>query len=166
MDLQKKRLIELLSGYSIDTPADVEYVADRLLANGVIAPPCQVGDTLYKLCTVNSRIKMGDKWDGKVVKHNCDRCGYRDCACYDIGLQKHEHELMIDVVVPKKVYSLAFLMEIMPYIGRIWFTSEEEAQKALQEHENPMTKPATGESNVNTSTDRMRIWVDDIRPAP
>ena len=32
----RDRLIELLSGKSIDTEADVEYVADYLLANSVI----------------------------------------------------------------------------------------------------------------------------------
>lgn len=31
----RERLIELLTGYSIDTPPDVEYVADHLIANGV-----------------------------------------------------------------------------------------------------------------------------------
>ena len=46
---QKEKLIELLSGKSIDTPADVEYVADYLIANGVIVPPCKVGDTVYVL---------------------------------------------------------------------------------------------------------------------
>lgn len=32
---QRKKLIELLTGYSIDTPPDVEFVADMLVANGV-----------------------------------------------------------------------------------------------------------------------------------
>jgi hypothetical protein len=32
---ERERLIELLSGKSIDTIPDVEYVADYLLANGV-----------------------------------------------------------------------------------------------------------------------------------
>lgn len=44
---QKMRLKNLLSGRSVDTPADVDYVAEDLLANGVIVPPCQVGDTVY-----------------------------------------------------------------------------------------------------------------------
>ena len=38
---------------------------------------------------------------------------------------------MIDVIVEKKVYSLVFLVEIMPYFGTIWFTTKEEAEKAL-----------------------------------
>ena len=34
MDVREK-LIDLLTGYSIDTQQDVEYVADRLIRNGV-----------------------------------------------------------------------------------------------------------------------------------
>ena len=34
MDVREK-LIDLLSGYSIDTQPDVEYVADHLISNGV-----------------------------------------------------------------------------------------------------------------------------------
>ena len=34
MDVREK-LVELLTGYSIDTQQDVEYVADHLIANGV-----------------------------------------------------------------------------------------------------------------------------------
>ena len=29
-----------------------EYIADRLLANGVIVPPCKVGDTVYYINTL------------------------------------------------------------------------------------------------------------------
>ena len=41
------RLIELLSGKSLDTVADVECVVDYLLANGCILPPCKCGDIVY-----------------------------------------------------------------------------------------------------------------------
>lgn len=34
MDVREK-LIDLLTGYSIDTKQDVEYVADNLISNGV-----------------------------------------------------------------------------------------------------------------------------------
>jgi hypothetical protein len=49
---QRKRLIELLEkadetviGFSID--GDLGIIADHLLANGVIVPPCKVGDTVW-----------------------------------------------------------------------------------------------------------------------
>ncbi len=134
---ERERLIELLeeeNAFSRYMTADErrEKLADYLLANGVIVPPCKVGDTMYKVCTVNSRIKMGQLWDGKVVETNCDRCGYRNCSCYDIGLRKHDPDTMIDVIVPKKIYSAEFLIRIMPYVGTIWFNTEEEAEKALE----------------------------------
>jgi hypothetical protein len=60
----RERLIELLSGKSIDTEADVEYVADYLLANGVIKvvrckdciyaveldKHCEISRTAYRHC--------------------------------------------------------------------------------------------------------------------
>lgn len=33
---------------AIDMPRCEEYLADHLLANGVIVPPCKVGDTVYQ----------------------------------------------------------------------------------------------------------------------
>ena len=49
----RDRLIELLDGRSLDTHCDVASVADHLLANGVIVPPCKVGDTVYAV-TLNT----------------------------------------------------------------------------------------------------------------
>ena len=56
----RDRLIELITkSQSVDTwnyhtddfkePNPIEELADYLLANGVIAPPCKVGDTVYFL---------------------------------------------------------------------------------------------------------------------
>lgn len=45
----RDRLVELLSGKSIDTPVDVEYVADCILEDGWIRPPCKVGETIYSI---------------------------------------------------------------------------------------------------------------------
>ena len=48
----RERLSELIhsSQYEYDgTKAWYEQCADYLLANGVIVPPCKVGDTVYEL---------------------------------------------------------------------------------------------------------------------
>lgn len=50
MDEQKKRLTELLFGLGLDY---TNAIADYLLANGVIVPPCKVGDTVYAV-TLNT----------------------------------------------------------------------------------------------------------------
>jgi len=56
---QKERLVELLDGLElppIDTDgemylekSDAEYIADYLLQNGVIVPPCKVGDVVFDI---------------------------------------------------------------------------------------------------------------------
>lgn len=47
----RDRLIELLMGSEAfngaDGKADAKHIADYLLANGVIVPPCKVGDMAY-----------------------------------------------------------------------------------------------------------------------
>ena len=50
----RDKLIELLEDTLHEWKCDVEdktlsQIADHLLANGVIVPPCKVGDKLYKL---------------------------------------------------------------------------------------------------------------------
>lgn len=57
----RDRLIELLSGKSLDTVADVECVVDHLLANGVIVTPC--------IAMIEQFIKDG-KFDRKRTAHN------------------------------------------------------------------------------------------------
>jgi len=42
----RDRLIDLLCGHYMNTIAEAEDVADYLLENGVIVPPCKVGDEL------------------------------------------------------------------------------------------------------------------------
>jgi hypothetical protein len=50
--MSKERLVELIHQVAKDVtkiPTDnfIEYLADYLLANGVIVPPCKVGDVVY-----------------------------------------------------------------------------------------------------------------------
>ena len=59
----RDRLIELLSATHTETDdykeqarLHDEYIADHLLANGVIVPPCKVGDKLYIIATVSKDI--------------------------------------------------------------------------------------------------------------
>lgn len=52
----RDRLIELLDGKSIDTRADIEFIADYLLENGVVCPPCKVGQTVYRVVTMGTGV--------------------------------------------------------------------------------------------------------------
>ena len=51
MQTDRDRLIELIIKWH-ENPEPFEYLADYLLANGVIVPPCKVGDTVYSFCDV------------------------------------------------------------------------------------------------------------------
>ena len=48
-DKQRERLVELLDSGGIRNFPYNAKLADHLLANGVIVPPCKVGDTAYFL---------------------------------------------------------------------------------------------------------------------
>ena len=75
----KDRLIELiLNCERVDLPLPLEYqqhLADHLLANGVIVPPCKVGQTVY--------VPSGDEGDDVVEVVRC-----KDCI-YAVELDKH-----------------------------------------------------------------------------
>ena len=43
----RDRLIELLCGHYMNTTSDATEVADYLLENGVIVPPCKVGEIVW-----------------------------------------------------------------------------------------------------------------------
>ena len=61
-DKQRERLVELIQA-SVNGCARnwAEVIADYLLANGVIVPPCKVGDTLYV-------IEDGLWWEARVER--------------------------------------------------------------------------------------------------
>ena len=67
---ERERLIELLWG-AIPSKKDAEDTADYLLANGVIVPPCKVGETLYDIH--NEKV-----FGGKVIMVNM----FEDCFTF------------------------------------------------------------------------------------
>lgn len=67
---ERERLIEVLSNidYACDNWSNlqdrIEFIADYLLANGVIALPCKVGDTVYILAGWNGHKYEQDTCEG------------------------------------------------------------------------------------------------------
>ena len=70
MDVREK-LIDLLTGHSIDTQQDVEYVADHLIANGVtVQENVEISDELLKqlknaqitICKEEPSIALVQEW--------------------------------------------------------------------------------------------------------
>ena len=71
----RDRLIELIGeakameASGIDCKVTYEYIADYLLANGVIVPPCKVGDTVYYLnTTYHMALKRNAIYEAKVTR--------------------------------------------------------------------------------------------------
>lgn len=70
----RQRLTEMVLECSTFTPElaeqarlHAEYVADHLLASGVIVPPCKVGDVVYEIQPIRQRIQA---YDVTTVKYN------------------------------------------------------------------------------------------------
>lgn len=121
----RDRLIELLSKpifpkIGVD-PAEV--VADYLLDNGVIVPPCKVGDTVYQ------------------IEKKCLDCpyytdgGYSDfCEC-----ALDDSKLMFEVDFDKdciyEIIKTKFIYSMIDQDGKTVFLTREEAEKALKERE-------------------------------
>jgi hypothetical protein len=107
----KERLKELLRGKSIDQEVDVEYVADFLLSEGVIVPPCKVGDKAYHLTNLEE-LELAEIFEGKVCSISKEEKSLWIYARYDNGLNYWYTEREI---------------------GRNLFFTREEAEKALAE---------------------------------
>ena len=132
----RDRLIELLKKLDFDygeecvvaaedgykcAPDFAEYFADHLLANGVIMPPCKVGDSVYE------------------IEKNCLGClhftdgGYSDwCGC-TLDDSKLMFECDFDKeclyhIIPKK-----FTYGMIEQFGKTVFLTREQAEKALVE---------------------------------
>ena len=104
----RRKLIELLLGKSTDTAEDAEYVADHLLADGWIRPPCKIGDTVYRL---KKRRGIWEILPREVVSitHRLD----------------HLHRLVWEIFTTEQ-----------DRLGKTVFITKAEAEKALKEREN------------------------------
>ena len=118
----RDKLIELLDGKSIDTTADVEYVVDHLLANGVIVPPCKVGDTVY--CIYSEKVIQGNVRLIRpfISKKETVFKGNIICEVDNIFLDDCSKEEIELYVVFEKPYG----------IERIAYLTKEEAEQALK----------------------------------
>ena len=110
---ERERLIELLSGKSIDTSEDVEYVADFLLASGVRVLPVKAGDKIYEIC----ERRKGDKWV-KIIS------------------ERVVHGVEIGINGSMTAICGTTISVFLSYIGKTVFLTREEAENALKEREN------------------------------
>lgn len=105
---------------SSDTVYDIKKLADYLLNNGVIVPPCKVGDTIYVIPSrANWRINnmyesmkpLNRIYEQTVDEIHIYQSGYTVSSCEGI---QHQPSVLF---------------------GETWFLTREEAEKALKERE-------------------------------
>jgi hypothetical protein len=128
---ERERLIEMLADVGL---CHYDTIADHLLANGVIVPPCKVGDMVYVL-------------DDYVDHEECCKCehyligGFGDPS--ECGRTKYgfKHPDCIQIVEETATFG-NILRWITPSLftekidfGKTVFLTKEEAEKALAERE-------------------------------
>lgn len=105
----RDRLIELISQVQYMGGLECQ-LADHLLKNGVIVPPCKVGDTVYTI----SR-KHPKKWKVHFIGYNS------------------QGEFKMHIATEK----FTEMLEVWDYsIGKTVFLTREEAEKTLERSEN------------------------------
>ena len=122
----RDRLIELLEEAKTQARATIgslnngfgEWYADYLLANGVIVPPCKVGDTVYVIepCTCYN------DYDKECVHRRTKATKWIDIVRLP---QKHHKKCL-------KLFERPFKIEYLNKIGKTVFLSREEAERALE----------------------------------
>ncbi len=111
---ERERLIELLRGAKNRYINLLEFekglIATHLLENGVIVPPCRVGDIVYLLCPV--------------------REGIYEAFVDEICVMKESN-----FIVTRDIYFNRRQSIFFEQIGKTVFLTKEEAEKALKERD-------------------------------
>ena len=120
----RDRLIELLSEahkkfIKSDSVYEFDFFADYLLANGVIVPPCKVGDTVYSFCDVFGGMLPYVIQDFKVGFLGKDRPNYW-------YWEATSHATETDELLDEIDFDL-------DNIGKTVFLTEEEAEEKVKE---------------------------------
>lgn len=130
------RLIELIKeakaieASGIGCKVSDEYIADHLLAEGVIVPPCKVGDTVYAIsesrieeCRVDEVCIYGNE-NIVMTEHTCDY----DCKGCPFSSWGQDYSGEHSCQGEYGTYSFNF-----DDFGKTVFLTREEAEKALAE---------------------------------
>ena len=100
----RDRLIELIKhgknlAKHIQTKSEEEHISDYLLANGVIVPPCDIGQTVYTRYGYSFKIQRIEVLEDKKILFRCGNDGTDDYMAFydfeigtDVFLTKEEAE--------------------------------------------------------------------------
>lgn len=124
----KERLEELIINAKIadpETESFTEFLAEYLLANGVIVPPCKVGDTVYV-----------------IVETTCEDIDLVHTVC-EFYNEKHEDLCTLPkgkcpykYIIMKCSVDKMNILHFSENMGKTVFLTREEAEKALEERSN------------------------------
>ena len=128
-DEEKQRLVELLdkSGWPVkDFPGASlddfvqklnDWLADYLLQNGVIVPPCKVGDVVYR-----------------ISYSPCSKHGETAFSSMCLGCEDpcDSQKTITTFVAPSNTW---IVREFIDYAYRCYFVTREEAEQALKERD-------------------------------
>ena len=160
----RDRLIELLykweeidhkkpiDGY--DSDKSISDCADHLLANGVIVPPCKVGDTVYHIASckdfyheLDGNLYNSDGSFGDATGYYCpcelrNNCPFDSVEEFDCDALKNQQAIFEDTVkgimIGECEYDNVIFLEYSLNVyfnefGKTVFLTKEEAEKALAE---------------------------------
>lgn len=132
---ERERLIELLCTAPLGSrtfeeqyyKSTISKIADHLLANGVVVPPCKVGDKVYikNKPLVISFIHIESEIIKYVIQFDCCDCG--DCPFYE----NIEGEYFC--------ITNGYIEFTANDIGKTVFLTKEEAEKALERRNENVT---------------------------
>ena len=128
---ERKRLTELLKTAKLCSypfgeqysDATIEKIADYLLANGVIVPPCKVGGVVYRVVEMGTgiRYRQVGRYETSSAK------GYKIVPCI-VPCEEKIKRFIRSVVVTKNNF-----YDVCESFGKTVFLTKEEAEKALAE---------------------------------
>lgn len=128
---ERERLVELLNkvgGNILEFPTEnfIETLADYLLANGVIVPPCKVGDDVWVI----------DRENGEAVGVSCVMFLAKSKGCIIATAQINDYDL--DEIIEYHIIETQdnFDTDLMVYSDDDCFPTREEAERALKEAHN------------------------------
>lgn len=122
----RERLIGLLNATfdvqdALEGFITAQHTADHLLANGVIVPPCKVGDTIYRIVEMGTRIH------------------YKQVGRFEIGHTRGYKIVPCTENIKRFIRSCAVtknnFFDVCENIGETVFLTKEEAEQALKERE-------------------------------
>ena len=129
----RERLIELVGNYPCMSTAEdcfmesiASDLADHLLANGVIVPPCKVGDLVYVL-------------EDFVWTCDCENCEHYEEGWYDspseCGKTRSCRKSPECIEIAERTVTHKDILRYMSWdeFGKTVFPTKEEAEKALAE---------------------------------